>query len=117
MNKNINVSEISANLAETNEMISFIERMHKEGSEHICPYFVINKERMVTIKRGMNNQAELEFTPLYPYNFDYNTAKWITDNIKLVNGLGNPIKLEIVKDIDYYRLLKKHLEGALSGVA
>ena len=117
MNKNINLSEVRANLTETNEMLEFIERIRREGGGHCCPYFVINKERMVTIKRGNNDQAELEFAPIYPYHFPYDTAKWITENIKLVNGLGNPIPLEIVEDIDYYRLLKEHLEGVLSGAA
>ena len=117
MKKNISVSEIKENLAETNEMIDFIERITNEGGGHCCPYFVVSKERMITIKRGNNNQAEMEFAPLYPYHFPYETAEWIVANIRLVNGLGNPIKLEIVKDIDYYRLLKEHLEGMLSNAA
>ena len=117
MNKKLNISEIKANIKEANEMINFIERIEKEGGGHCCPYFVINKKRMVTIKCGENNQAELEFAPLYPYNFHYDTAKWIIENIKLVNGLGYPIPLEIVKDVDYYRLLKKHFESMLSDVA
>ena len=81
-----------------------------------CNSIVIDKERMLTIKTGEGNKAEFEFNATYPTYYTPKTAKWITENIKLVNGLGKPIKLEIVGKYEYYNLLKEHVEKALNAI-
>jgi hypothetical protein len=75
-----------------------------------CNCIVINKERLITIRTGEGNKAEFEKMAKYPTHYSRKTAEWIVKNVKLVNGLGEQIKLEIVGDYEYYKYLKKALE-------
>jgi hypothetical protein len=69
---------------------------------------------MLTIKTGEGNKAEFEFRAKYPTYYTPKTANWIVRNIKLIDGLGNPIKLEIVHKYEYYNILKEDVEKTLN---
>ena len=112
------VAEYRNILEVCNQELEIIENPRKYGccvSEWNS--IVINKDRALTIKTGENNQAEFEFMAAHPTYYTPKTAKWIVENVRLLNGLGNPIKLEIVGKYEYYKFLKKHLEDMLSVIA
>lgn len=75
-----------------------------------CNSIVINKERLMTVTTDENHMTTNEFSPLYPTYFSPEAARRIVahDIYKDING--QPIKMEIIGKLEYYRLLKDYSE-------
>lgn len=79
-----------------------------------CNRIVINKERMMTVTTDDTRHTTYEFSPLYPTYFSAEAARKIVENDIYKDCNGNIIKLEIVGELEYYRLLKEYTENGLS---
>jgi len=118
----------TANIPTTAEVIAHNEQVLKVCNtkiEHLthpelygccvceCNSIVINKERMMTVTTDETHHTTYEFSPLYPTYFSPKTAKQIvaTDIYKDIND--NPIEMEIIGELEYYRLLKKQAEKTI----
>lgn len=71
-----------------------------------CNSIVINKERMMTVTTDRMHRTSYEFTPLYPTYFSHEVAIDIVKNDIYRDINGSPIKMEIVGELEYYKLLK-----------
>ena len=109
------IAELKSIIDVCNKEIEVIENPQKYGCCLCrCNCIVINKQRLLSIRTGEGNKAEFEYKAKYPTHYSRKTAEWIVKNVKLVNGLGEQIKLEIVGDYEYYKYLKKALEGNIA---
>lgn len=81
-----------------------------------CNSIVINKERMMTITTDENHMTTYEFSPLYPTYFSPDAAHRILKHDIYKDNKGERINLEIVGELEYYRLLKQHAESGLEGL-
>lgn len=79
-----------------------------------CNSIVINKERMMTVTTDENHMTTYEFSPLHPTYFSPKVAQKIVDEDIYSDIHGNRIKLEIIGELDYYKLLKMHAEFNLN---
>lgn len=119
----------SNNIPSFKEVVKYNENVVKvcnEKIEHLthpeiygcciskCNSIVINKERMMCVTTDKTNRTTYEFSPLYPTFFSSEIAKDIVKNDIYSDINDNRIKMEIVGELEYYRLLKaqseKHLE-------
>lgn len=78
-----------------------------------CNSIVINKERMMTVTTDKTHHTTYEFSPLYPTFFSPKAANRILKNDIYKDIHGNRIELEIVNELEYYRLLKKRTETSI----
>lgn len=78
-----------------------------------CNSIVINKERMMTVTTDKTHHTTYEFSPLYPTFFSPGAANRIIKNDIYKDIHGKRIELEIVNELEYYRLLKKRTETSL----
>lgn len=78
-----------------------------------CNSIVINKERLMTVTTDETNHTTYEFSPLYPTFFSPEIAKDIVKNDVYRDCNDNRIKMEIVGELEYYRLLKAQSEKFL----
>ena len=78
-----------------------------------CNSIVINKERMMTVTTDETRHTTYEFSPLYPTYFTPEAARRIVKNDIYNDIHGNRIKMEIIGQLEYYRLLKEHAEKAI----
>ena len=105
------IAELKSIIDVCNKEIEIIENPQRYGSCIChCNSIVVNKQRLLSIRTGEGNKAEFEYKAKYPTHYSRKTAEWIVKNVKLINGLGEPIKLEVVGDYEYYLNLKKALE-------
>ena len=103
--------------------ITFYEEVINYCNTHIelcgfclckCNSIVINKERMMTVTTDENHMTTYEFSPLHPTYFSPKVAKKIVDEDIYSDIHGNRIKLEIIGELEYYKLLKMHAEFNLN---
>ena len=76
-----------------------------------CNSIVINKERMMVVTTDSNHYTTYEFSPLYPTYFSPEAAKKIVASDIYKDCNGNRIELEIIGELEYYKLLKKRAEA------
>jgi hypothetical protein len=67
----------------------------------------------MTVKIDETNHTTYEFSPLYPTFFSPEVAKQIVDNDIYKDINNNTIKMEIIGELEYYRLLKEKVEKAI----
>lgn len=111
-----------------NEYSSFYNNMLKVAVDNIerlsdfgrygrclsrCNSIVINKERMMTVKVGKDHLTTYEFAPLFPTFFSPSAARMIVENDVYCDYKGKRICMEIVGELEYYRLLKSYAEERL----
>lgn len=73
---------------------------------------IIDKSRMMTVTIK-NRMTTYEFAPLYPTIFTSDVAERIIKRDVFIDGCGYNVDLEIVSEIEYYRLLKDCLARRL----
>lgn len=78
-----------------------------------CNSIVINKERLMTVTTDETNHTTYEFSPLYPTFFSPEAARHIVENDIYKDINDNPIKMEIIGELEYYRLLKENAEKTI----
>lgn len=78
-----------------------------------CNSIVINKERMMTITTDRNQMPSFEFSPLNPTYFSPETAEYIQKNVVFKDVNGERIPLEIVGELEYYKLMQESLKHNL----
>ena len=79
-----------------------------------CNSIVINKERLMTITTDETHHTKHEFSPLYPTFFSPENARFIVEHDVFKDIDDNVIKLEIIGELEYYRLLKANAERFLA---
>lgn len=79
-----------------------------------CNSIVINKERTMCVKVDETRHTTYEFSPLYPTYFSPKAAKKIVENDVYTDINGNRLKLEIVGELEYYKLLKELSEKRIN---
>ena len=79
-----------------------------------CNSIVINKERMMTVTTDEKHMTTYEFSPLYPTYFSPEAAKRIVKDDVYTDCKGNRIQMEIVGQLEYYKLLKAQAESFIS---
>ena len=67
----------------------------------------------MTVTTDENRKTTYEFSPLYPTYFSPEIARDIVKNDIYKDINGNRIKMEIVGELEYYRLLKDQAEKSL----
>ena len=75
-----------------------------------CNSIVIDKERMMTVTTDETHHTTYEFSPLYPTYFSPEVAREIVKNDIYRDYNGNRINMEIIGELEYYRLLKEKSE-------
>lgn len=68
---------------------------------------------MMTVKVGKNHLTTYEFAPVSPTFFSPSVAKMIVEKDVFSDYHGNKIFMEIVGELEYYRLLKTYAEERL----
>lgn len=115
MMKAINDAEKTIKLC--NRKIEFLTHPEKYGCcISRCNSIVINKERMMTVTTDDTHHTTFEFSPNYPTYFSPETARRIVENDIYRDCNDNIIKMEIVGELEYYKLLKEHTEIGLSSL-
>lgn len=76
-----------------------------------CNSIVINKERMMVVTTDSNHYTTYEFSPLYPTYFSPEAARKIVANDIYKDCNGNRIELEIIGELEYYKLMKERAEA------
>lgn len=81
-----------------------------------CNSIVINKERMMTVTTKTTDgvcRTTYEFSPLFPTYFSPEVARDIVKNDIYRDNNDNRIKMEIVGELEYYKLLKMQAEKSI----
>lgn len=78
-----------------------------------CNSIVINKKRLMCVTTDKTNHTTYEFSPLNPTFFSPEVAKDIIKNDIYRDIYGFKIQMEIVGELEYYRLLKERAEESL----
>lgn len=73
---------------------------------------IIDKSRMMTITTKIH-MTTYEFAPLYPTLFTADAATRIIQHDVFIDGCGFNVTLEIVGELEYYRLLKDFISRRL----
>lgn len=78
-----------------------------------CNSIVINKERMMTVTTDKNHLTSFEFSPLNPTYFSPEAAKYIQEHDVFKDVNGETISLEIVSELEYFKLMQESLKRNL----
>lgn len=73
---------------------------------------IIDKSRMMTVTTK-NRMTTYEYAPLYPTIYAHEAAERIIRRDVFIDGCGFNVSLEIVGELEYYRLLKECLARRL----
>lgn len=83
-----------------------IERLTRNDATSRGKNIIIDKSRMMTVTTK-NRMTTYEFAPLYPTIFTPEAAARIIHRDVYIDGCGFNVSLEIVGELEYYRLLKE----------
>lgn len=89
-----------------------IERLIHPDATSLGNSIIIDKSRMMTVTTK-NRMTTYEFAPLYPTIFTSEAAARIIQRDVFIDGCGFNVSLEIVGELEYYRLLKECLARRL----
>lgn len=73
---------------------------------------IIDKSRMMTVTTKIH-MTTYEFAPLYPTLFTADAAARIIQHDVFIDGCGFNVALEIIGELEYYRLLKEFIARRL----
>lgn len=87
-----------------------IERLTRSDANGCSPTrgnsIIIDKSRMMTVTTKIH-MTTYEFAPLYPTLYTVDAAARIIQHDVFIDGCGFNVSLEIVGELEYYRLLKE----------
>ena len=89
-----------------------IERLTRPDATSRGNSIVIDKMRMMTVTTK-NRMTTFEYAPLYPTIYAHDAAESIIMRDVFIDGCGFNVTLEIVGELEYYRLLKECLARRL----
>lgn len=94
-------------LSTCDKIIERLTRNDANGCSLSCgKNIIIDKSRMLTVTTK-NRMTTYEFAPLYPTIFTSEAAARIIQRDVFIDGCGFNVSLEIVGELEYYRLLKE----------
>lgn len=106
-------TRITRALSTCDKIIERLTRNDANGCSLSCgKNIIIDKSRMMTVTTK-NRMTTYEFAPLYPTVFTPETAARIIQRDVFIDGCGFNVSLEIVGELEYYRLLKEYLARRL----